>query len=258
MRKYGLILLIMPFWLLAAFSPVGFQPEPQLVLSLSRDFGYSSGTGKIQGTFSMKVSGPDTLSRVIFLIDGTQIGEDTEAPYRMQFKTDSYDLGIHVIQAVGYTVDGLELHSNEQRREFVSSEEGWKAAGKIAIPVIVLSVAAVLVSALLPALLGRNKKSTLAPGSARKYGPLGGTICPKCGRPFGLHIFGLNLLIGKLDRCPHCGKWSLVRRVSLPELRAAEISEFEMEADKTDSPLLSEDERLRKELEQTRYQDFQD
>ncbi len=257
MRHIALSLLIYSLWFLPGLVEVDSQQEPELILSLSRDFGYSSGTGKIQGTFSVRVSGPETLNRVVFLLDGVQIGEDSEAPFRIQFKTDNFEQGIHTLQAIGYTIDGKELRSSEQRREFVSAEQGWKAAGKIVIPVIVLSIGAMLVSALLPIVLGRGKKSTHPLGAPRNYGVLGGTICPKCDRPFGMHLYGLNLGLGRFDRCPHCGKWSLVRRSSLRALKDAEARELDMDIASSDAMIISDEERLRNELEKTRYQDFQ-
>ena len=81
----------------------------ELTISFSRDFGYSSGGGDIQGLFSIKVGGPDTLTKVVFYIDDEAIGEDTEAPFKLQFNTDSYSLGQHAIYAVGTTSDGREL-----------------------------------------------------------------------------------------------------------------------------------------------------
>jgi len=257
LQRIALLLLFAPLWLRSASAPV-FQTEPQIELSLSRDFGYSSGTGRIQGTFSLRVSGPETLTRVIFLIDGKQIGEDTQAPYRLQFNTDAYELGVHTMQAVGYTLNGVELRSKEQRREFVSSEEGWQAAGKIAIPILIFAGGAVLLTTLLPLILGRGKKGSLPLGAPRNYGTAGGTICPKCSRPFGMHLFGLNLLVGKLDRCPHCGRWNIVRRVSPQELRAAELRELENQSGPTATTGMSEADRLRKDLEDSRYQDIQE
>ena len=44
--------------------PVLAQTDQTLNLRLSRDFGYSSGTGHIQGAFSMIASGPESLERV--------------------------------------------------------------------------------------------------------------------------------------------------------------------------------------------------
>jgi len=54
------------------------------------------------------------------------------------------------------------------------------------------------------------------------YGMLGGTVCPRCALPYSLSLFAPRLLVGRLQRCPHCGKWALVRRARPDELAAAE------------------------------------
>ncbi len=254
-KKLILSLATLAVLWLASFFPVSSQAQAELSLRLNRDFGYASGTGKIQGTFSMKVSGPENLSRVVFYIDGQQIGEVSQAPFNLQFNTDNYALGIHTLSATGYTSSGAELQSNEIKAEFVTASQGWQAALKIAIPIIVLSFGAVLLSALVPALTGRGKKSNLPLGAARNYGPLGGTVCPKCNRPYSRHIWGVNLMVGKLDRCPYCGKWSMTRRATPIELRFAEQAELQRAQNKEQVPSQSEDEKLRKELDDSRYQD---
>jgi uncharacterized Zn-finger protein len=106
----------------------------------------------------------------------------------------------------------------------------------------------------IPILTGRENKN-LPLGAPRKYGAAGGAICPKCGRPFALHLFGFNLGLSKFDRCPYCGKWSTVRAKPLPELRAAEAAELEA-ANAAAPSLLSEEERLRRELERSRYENL--
>ncbi len=232
------------------------QDDAPLSLSLSRDFGYSSGTGKIQGRFSMRVSGPDNLERVVFLIDGQPIGEASSPPFRLQFETGSYPLGVHTLSAVGYTSDGDELTSNEQKREFVSASSGMEAAGQILWPILLLVIVAIGAAFLAPALLYRGKKASLAPGTPRSYSPFGGTICPNCQRPYGLHIYGLNILVGKLDRCPYCGKWSIARRMPLEMLKTAEAAEMERLEPTLQTPQASPEEKLAKDLENSRYQDL--
>lgn len=239
-----------------ASLPALVQAQAELSLRLSKDFGYSSGTGKIQGTFSMKASGPDNLSRVVFYIDGKQIGEVSQSPFNLQFNTDNYAQGIHTLSATGYTNDGAQLQSNAIKAEFISASEGWQSALKIAIPIIVLAFGAMLLSALVPALTGRGKKSSLPLGAPRNYGALGGAICPKCGRPYSRHIWGMNLVVGKLDRCPYCGKWSIARRATPQELKMAEEAELQMAQNESQVPTQSEEERLRKELDNSRYRDI--
>ena len=236
--------------------PVLAQSENELVLTLSRDFGYSSGTGRIQGTFTIKVGGPEDLQRVVFLIDGQIMGEVTQVPFSIQFHTGNYSLGVHTLSAIGYTSGGRELHSNESRREFVGADEGGQAALRIALPIVGVTFGIILLSTLLPIILGRGKGTRIPLGAPRSYGLLGGTICPKCQRSFGVHIWGLNLLAGKLDRCPHCGRWSLVKRVSPEALKAAEAAELEMTREGEGAPGISPEEALRKDLDDSRYLDL--
>jgi DNA-directed RNA polymerase subunit RPC12/RpoP len=250
-------------WLLFSFIlvfslvfPALAQTEDQLVLTLNRDFGYSGFNGNdIQGTFSMKVSGPGNLQKVVFYIDDTQIGEDTEAPYRIQFNTDSYGLGMHKLSASGTTSDEQVLQSTVIEKNFVSSQEGWKTVLRIVIPILIVVLVISLVSIVGPMLLGRNKKSSIPLGSPRNYGVAGGTICSRCGRPFALNFFALNMFTGKLVRCPHCGKVGIMSRRSLQELQKAEEAELDMAA--ADTPQvqgMSEEEKLQKELDDSRYQ----
>ena len=243
--------------LLATFliaAPGLAQQDNNLVLRLSRDFGYSSGSGQIQGTFSMHATGPANLVRVDFFIDGRQIGEAAKAPFNLQFSTGSYSLGLHKISAVGYTSDEKELRSSEITAEFVSADQGLKAGGKIAIPILLIAGLAVFVSALFPVLTGRGKRSQLPLGERRNYGIRGGGICPRCRRPFAFSFMAPNLIIHKFDRCPYCGKWSLVRMASLSELHKAEDTELEAAKASQPIPEESEEEKLRKELDDSRYQ----
>jgi hypothetical protein len=233
-------------------APVLAQAQPTLSLRLSRDFGYSSGTGRIQGTFSMIASGPDNLEQVTFMIDEQVVGTALASPFRLRFSTSDYPLGVHTITASGETSDGSLLESNVVRVEFVSADEGWQTAAKIALPIVGIVFAVMLFGFLFPLLLGRGKHEHLPSGAQRSYGMLGGGICPKCKRPFALHVFGLNLIGGKFDRCPYCGRWSLVRRLPLEALRKAEAAELEAEKSAAGTPEESEEE-YRKQIEDSRY-----
>jgi DNA-directed RNA polymerase subunit RPC12/RpoP len=243
------VLLLLPIRALA-------QDEPELRLRMSRDMGYSSGTGRIEGTFSLKASGPDDLLKVVFLIDGQTMGEDGEAPFSLRFNTGSYALGVHTLSATGTTRDGRVLNSQEIRVEFVPAEEGLKTAGRIAIPILGITFGIMLLGYVLPMIIGRGKKSSLPLGAPRRYGIMGGAICPKCGRPFSMTLLGLNLVAGRLERCPHCGKFSLVRRASPQMLRQAELDELQMATAQPAVSELSEQEHLRKELENSRYDEL--
>jgi hypothetical protein len=222
---------------------------------MSRNFGYSSGTGRIQGTFTLKASGLEDLKRVTFYIDNQAIGQVGEAPFHLRFHTDDYSLGNHELYADGLTMQGSLLRSNVIRVEFVSADEGWQAGMRILIPILATILGAVALSIATTVLVGRTAKN-IPEGTRRNYGVSGGSICPQCQRPFPRHFWSPNLVSGKLERCPFCGKWSVVRARSLEELRAAEVAELEAAQEEQRESPLSEQEWLRRELEDTRYQDL--
>ncbi|MDI6768878.1 MAG: hypothetical protein QMD04_04305 [Anaerolineales bacterium] len=251
MKKSGIAVVFVILVSLLVSSSVHAQTE-ELILSFSRDFGYSSGAGDIQGTFSMKVSGPDDLVRVEFYIDEMKIGEDTEPPFRLQFITDNYPLGLHEMYAVGYTADGREYRSKVVTANFVSADEGWQTASKIMFPLLAVVFGAIILGFVVPMLMGRGKLTELPLGAERKYGISGGGICPKCKRPFALPLFSMNLGFSKLARCPYCGKVGVVRVQPLAKLRQAEQAELEQAEGQV--PEISEEEKLKKELDDSKYQ----
>jgi DNA-directed RNA polymerase subunit RPC12/RpoP len=224
--------------------------EETLTLSLSRDWGYGGFGGDIQGTFSFHARGPVNLSRVEFYIDDQKIGEDAAAPFDLQFVTDNYPLGAHEMYAVGYTDDGKSIRSNSYARTFVPASEGGAAALSIVIPLMVVIFGAMALSAVIPMLMGR-KTVTLAAGTQRTY-TFGGGVCPKCGRPFAFQLLSMNMLAGKFTRCPYCGRWSIVRGASMQQLRAAE--QAELEAEKGQIPEATEEEKLKKAMDDSKFQ----
>jgi len=245
---------IIAITIFSSFPAMAQEEETEITFSMSRDFGYSSGSGDIQGTFSMKVNDTGNLSRVDFLMDGKVIFEDQEPPYRYQFNTSNFDLGVHSLSVIGYTKEDRELHSGEKRLKFVSPEEGGEFVLRIIVPLFAL-IFGLMALSYLPSLLRRGK--TTPYGEPRNYGLIGGTICKNCSRPFAFKIFSPKLLVGRLDRCPHCGKWNLLQRKSLQELRAAEQAELTALGEHPESKsTLSDEEKLQKALDDSRYQDF--
>jgi hypothetical protein len=234
------------------FTFRAYAQESELELRMSRDFGYASGRGDIQGIFIMKVSGPENLVKVTFYIDNNKLSEDTEAPYQLRFNTDSYNQGEHTLYALGTTAAGQELRSNEIHANFVSAEEGWKAGLRFAGPLLGL-VFGVMILAFVMTFISERKSKNLPPGTPRKYGLSGGAICPRCQRPFAMHFFSPNILVGKFDRCPYCGHWSALRPKSMDELRAAEAAELATSQCQGEVPEESDDEKLRKELDESKF-----
>lgn len=248
MKKTAMVLaMVLVVGLTAATAAVA--QDEGLTLKLSRDWGYGGFGGEIQGTFSMRVSGPEYLARVEFYIDDLKIGEVTSAPYNLQFVTDNYPLGAHSLHAIGYTADGQELRSRAIDVTFVPASKGTEFIVRTVVPILGIILGAVLVAFIVSMVTGRKLKN-LPPGTPRSY-PLGGGICPKCGRPSALQFLGLNVLAGKFQRCPYCGRWSIFRRASPAQLRAAE--EAELAAAGADVPAPSAEEKLKKELDDSKY-----
>lgn len=246
-KSFRVLFLTLTLCLLAVSTALA-QSEG-LTMKLSRDWGYGGFNNDIQGLFTMHITGPETLVRVEFYIDEMMIGEDTEAPFALQFSTDSYPLGWHTMSAKGYTSDGQELTSNTFTAEFVPEQE----VGKFLIPVFGVVILAILGSTVIPFLATRNKKPVELPlGEERSYGAGGGGICPKCKRPFALPLFSMNMGLSKYARCPYCGKWSAVRILPVSKLREAEKAELNWA--KADVPQVSEEEKLRKELDDSKFQ----
>ena len=251
MKKNIVAILITILVSLTFMSVVSAQSE-ELNLTLSRDFGSAGFNGEIQGIFSVKASGPANLQRVQFFLDETLLGEDTEAPFAIQFVTDNYPTGAHIFSAVGYTADGKQLKSQTISALFVSKEEGNTAALRMIVPILVVAFGSMAIAAITN-MISIRKGKKLPAGATRSY-TFGGGICPKCKRPFGFQLLSMNMIVGKLAPCPHCGKWSIVKRASMSDLHTAEQAELDIE--KVQIPETSEEEKLRKELDDSRYQNL--
>ena len=199
-----------------AFVQIAAQ-EAALNLRLTRDFGYGGLDNRIQGRFSMHASGPDNLVEVRFRIDDAIINVDKEPPFRYQFETNDFDPGQHTMSATGLLADGREIQSQFIVRAFLSDDEANQQLQDFILPLIIVIGGITLLGVVGPLVLGRNKKHR--PGV---YGMAGGAVCPRCTMPFSRSTLAPNMLVGKLERCPHCGKWSIVPRASADALIAAE------------------------------------
>jgi hypothetical protein len=247
MRRALMLVVFLLIWAHPTFA----QDESQLRLTLRRDFGYASGSGDIQGAFTIRASGPEDLQRVVFYLDDAALGEADQPPFELRFHTESYPLGEHSLSATGFTASGREVRSNPVKLRFVSADEGFQTGMRIVLPLLAVVFGLVVLSSVL-SIVTAGKLKDLPPGASRQYGAAGGAICPRCGRPFSRHFFSLNMLVGKLERCPFCGKWSILAAQPLSILRAAEAAELEGAGGEA-VPSESEEERLRKELDQSRY-----
>ncbi len=249
LSKSWLILITLLLGILVGVGTAVAQTDNELDLGLSRDFGTGIGNN-IQGTFSFRVSGPDDLATVTFYIDDQIVAEDNEAPFRHQFKTEAYPLGVHTLRATGLTQDGRELSSNSLTRNFISGSSAGRTTLYIVIPILIIAIGGRLLSSWITN-RGRNKSQ--GQSEINVHGPFGGTICPKCNKPFARHIWGFNLVVGKYDRCPHCGKWSLVRAMPPDVLDASVEAMQQAKTTQEKSTDTNDEDRWRKRLDDSKF-----
>lgn len=231
--------------------------QDQLTLTVRRDWGYSNGS-QIQGHFSMEAVSPENLTAVVFKIDEAVVAEVTREPFKVQFVTDDYPPGWHNLIAEGRTSDGRTLTSAARRFEFVSGAEAWAGAQRIIVSVlgaVMVVMSIVLTLQFVATRTGSRKRLPLA--APRRYGIAGGTICPKCQRPFALHWWSFNVGFQKFDRCEHCGRWSLVRRMSQDQLTRAEAAETRLALPEMPAPELSAEEKFKRQLDESRFDNGQ-
>jgi DNA-directed RNA polymerase subunit RPC12/RpoP len=217
------ILLVLAAVLLMPFGSASAQEEEPYQVSLRRDFGYGNGMD-IQGRMTLSLKGDDSaVRRVTFLMDGELLISLETRPYSFSFTTDDYASGVHKIAAKVETIDGKVYITDALTYNFLSKEAANQNTRGIILPLVVLIVGIGLLSLLLQRFTTR-KISTV--GENVSYnGLFGGAVCSKCGKPFARSIFGMNLIAGRLERCPHCGKWVLTHRASAKELDAAAAAE---------------------------------
>ncbi len=241
-------------WIGVALAMVGLAlvvsagAEGGLTLSLTKNIGSKLGN-QCQGRFTLSVRGGQDLTSVTYEIDGAPMATVSRAPFSLAFDTGQYPLGVHRLSATAQTAGGETLKSNELTVEFISAGSALRIWG----PIVGVLLLIVLLGSIVPQLAGGRGKQRFEPGAARSYGLSGGTICPRCRRPYALSALGLNLLTGKLQRCPYCGKWTVARRAGPEALAAAEAAEIGSTRPAVSSP--SDEDRLRREIEDSRYQD---
>lgn len=248
-KKLTAVALLALCLALLAALPTTAQSE-DLRLGVNKVMGSQIGAD-IQGQIAVSASGPQNLASVTFFMDGKEMGIASQAPFRLVFDTGNYPDGKHTLTATGRTTDGRTINSAPVGVNILSAAQANQLLVRIVVPLLVI--------VLLVTVLGAGGSSWLAargrrnrPGLPQTYGIYGGAICPKCARPYALSAFNMNLVTGKLARCPYCGKWAVVRRAPAQVLAAAAASET-AGAQPTVAEV-SEEEKLRKQIEESRYQ----
>ena len=242
-----LYLLFLVVFVLA--SPISAKAQTEtLVVSFTRDWGYGGFEGEIQGRFSLRVSGPDNLVEVRFMIDEQLMATVTEPPFNYQFETDWYPSGPHTLTVIGILPDGSEMTGPAYQRVFLSAEEAREATVQLMVPLLTGVGGIILLAIIVPLVLSGKRQYKF-----QQYGIAGGAVCKHCQLPFSRSVFSPNMVFGKLERCPHCGKWAIVRGATPEELAEAEKRYTEGEGT-VELDGAAQVEQLRRSLDDTRYE----
>lgn len=113
----------------------------------------------------------------------------------------------------------------------------------------------VAVAVILLVVIGR--RLFIASGSPRDgrptYGIAGAAVFRKCGRAFARPWWAPNMMVGKLQRCPHCGAWAILPAASAVEIEVAEAREGKPEPEEA-AETLSAEEALRRRIDASQYE----
>jgi hypothetical protein len=242
-------LLSLPVILLLFLPGKGFAQDslPELQLTLIRNFGYG-GFGRIQGNFTLRIDDPhEELVRIEFYLDDELITTVNQEPYQFKFHTNTFPEGNHTLSAAGFFEDGTRVESNRISKVFLSSDQAWSETQQLIVPILLFTAAITVLGLGLSVLASRKKAYQIG-----KYGTAGGAVCPRCDLPFSRSILAPNLLVGKLVRCPHCGKISIRPRANQAQLQEAENKYKNEES----SQISTSDEGVyRRLLDESRYED---
>lgn len=251
--------MMLAFRLISLVLVLLFQAQtPEFRLDVRRTFGYGNGSD-VRGDFELRIYGDASQIRsVTYLMDGSVMNEAAQPPFTFKFNTGQYAPGPHQLIAVVHTTDGRSVETPPVGLNFLSAEQERDSMQRIFIPIFIGILVLTVGGVLIQGLFLRGDQRRLTPGAPRNYGMLGGTICPRCNRPYPIHFWSLSLVVGRLDRCDFCGKWAIVRRYDPSVLAAAEQAERAALRTAENAPLaapLSEEERLRKLLDESKYID---
>ncbi len=122
---------------------------------------------------------------------------------------------------------------------------------------IVVGILVLVVAVRIIPLLRQTDGGRAAAQPAGSYGPAGAAVCSRCGLPFSRSLLGVNLVTGKLARCPHCGRWQVAGIAGRQALAAAEARlNAQTGAGRARAPEteLGPEERLRRQIEDSKYE----
>ncbi len=223
-----LIALILCLGLTFVFPKTGIAQDDTFTIHINKLFGYNMGSD-IQGRFTIGLLGDtEKVSYVTFYIDDKVLERVEKEPFSYQFETEQFESGVHRLNAEILLDDSQTIKTSTVQYNFLSQKEANRQLRNLLLGIGGAIVGSMAIVALIQSLIiKKGGKRNHQPVTPRNYGILGGTICRKCGRSFPRHIWGINLVVGRLDRCDNCGKWVMTTRATPTALKMAEAAEIE-------------------------------
>ncbi|MDY0125012.1 MAG: hypothetical protein RBS09_02305 [Anaerolineaceae bacterium] len=212
-KTHYLIGIFLVLALALVFSEAQAQEQSQWILKLTRNFGYGSGSD-IQGNMTLSLGGDlNSITKVVYYIDDELMAEVSQNPFKLPFNTDDYQPGVHEMRAEITSNDGKVMPAGPIVYNFLSAIDAGGKTTTMIVVILGITAAAMGLSWLISS---RQKDS-----GVMTAGIHGLAVCNRCGKTFPRSFFGMNMVIGKFERCPHCGKWQITRRASPLEIEWA-------------------------------------
>jgi uncharacterized C2H2 Zn-finger protein len=219
--KAALALLVVVLCAASFLSQV--SAAPTVSISLTRTNGYGWGND-INGHFTVNADVSSDVVKVEFYIDNILQYTVSGSAFAWSFNTENYPLGQHSITAVAYNSAGASQASQALARNFVEVP--------IAFYLIIGAVVSASIIIAIVSIVLRKRQS-------------GHTKCPQCSYIFARHYSWIHLGNSERTKCPRCGKAFWAKNYDGP---------IDNEEHTPQSELLSEQERLHRDIEDSKYE----
>lgn len=243
-RRFSFVLIMLMILAGSWIRPAFCQAEDAAwTVSMRRDWGYGMGSDR-QGRMTLLLNGDlAKVTRVVYRMNGRIVADLSASPFHFSFNTNDYDSGITRIFAEVTTQDGTMVQTATVVFNFLSSDQANRTTYKLIGSIVALTLLLTIVSF---AVASRKREN-----AGKSGGLLGIAVCKNCRQTFPRSFFGFNIVVGKYERCPHCGKWQVTLPATPQELAAADRENQPQSADP--HPASSDEEEL---LEESRYSDL--
>jgi len=227
--KIALALMILLTFLAYSLFASQVSAEPTISLSINKIEGYNLGSD-INGQFTVSAKVSSEVVRVEFYLNGTlQYNDTAGAPFSWTFDTTNYALGNYNITAVAYDSSGQQATA-VLSQNFVEVPVFWS----IILPIIIVVGSIALIISYVWSLLKASNP----------------TKCPKCGHTYTPNRI-LSIKLGNFayfTRCPKCGNFFWGKSIK-------DKPKNDEPSPSTSPDTLTEDERLRKDIDDSKYED---